>query len=715
MGNRQSHTVEEGRPEADDSEEQRVSHREGSPSNAQDGGNEEANNNEGEEVSVEDIPEEYKEEDDPSENAITRAIRGEDSPIIATAKDHFSLLVPTSRVRYRDGSSGARVLQAENSQVVLEDSYDPKTGKSDVSIRRVVDTTQGVWFLRAIYTLITVFFTGFFFIMCLQILLFLMFDLALEAGATTNQRADWGVAIGLILSLVIFVYGLASALVIAGAFVIDTWRGHQLMSNFVLRQLSPVAVEWTFFSFFLAVPILVMSICLFVRTPKWWEITLLCWFSCVFIFYLLFVANVVLYEFQVCWTVNRSFYKDDKFGFFQTIVASVLMRERTNYCSNRAVKYLSSGSISNLEYTDKELEDNAIAGTKIDRVSVFAKCKKWNWLSTNGGIGFFETLEEERRMYSIDDVRDVRPYLTKTSWSLEKIFCRPRNSRFVVILFGPGAVTREQAESSLACSFLGCTLIILVIVSAFVYLDLNAIFVAIAAVLAVLVAAPSMLKSLKLYSLMKRIGKGAREKRSREFKDRLGSQVNLRVSMVSQSEAVYLVSQKYRVVQPTNLFCWIMFTVEVGLFFVWPTITLFLAENPALGGLFVGIGIVSFFRHYVSASLVLEETGSLDLFDCATDEEKWAKQSRLGEIIGNITQSRSRLAWMLVLAVFGLGFLGLAVSASGTSDPATATGPANFIFLPEFEYLTPDSTIQYPSCNMSSFLDGGPLNAMRGT
>lgn len=29
-------------------------------------------------------------------------------------------------------------------------------------------------------------------------------------------------------------------------------------------------------------------------------------------------------------------------------------------------------------------------------------------------------------------IRDVRPYVTSYTWSLEKIFCRPKNSRYII-------------------------------------------------------------------------------------------------------------------------------------------------------------------------------------------------------------------------------------------------------------------------------------------
>jgi hypothetical protein len=75
-----------------------------------------------------------------------------DQPVIFAFKDHFSLLVPSSRIRYREKQSGSRVTPAGDSQFVLEETYDPKDGHQ-VSIRQLHDTSEGVRFLRILYAI----------------------------------------------------------------------------------------------------------------------------------------------------------------------------------------------------------------------------------------------------------------------------------------------------------------------------------------------------------------------------------------------------------------------------------------------------------------------------------------------------------------------------------------------------------------------------------
>lgn len=117
-------------------------------------------------------------------------------PEISKFHDHFTLLIPSSTIRYREGRAAARVLEANDAQFVLEETYDKKYDRHSVSIRRIHDTSEGVRVLRTSYLIVTAFWTGFLFVFCLQILLFLFLDLAIQAGATSKQAPNWGKAIG---------------------------------------------------------------------------------------------------------------------------------------------------------------------------------------------------------------------------------------------------------------------------------------------------------------------------------------------------------------------------------------------------------------------------------------------------------------------------------------------------------------------------------------
>jgi len=85
-------------------------------------------------------------------------------PVVSTFKDHFSLQVPTSRIRYRagdgisdrrggdssstSGGGACRIIQIDDAQIVLEET------SREVSIRKIHDTSEGVRALRVLYAIV---------------------------------------------------------------------------------------------------------------------------------------------------------------------------------------------------------------------------------------------------------------------------------------------------------------------------------------------------------------------------------------------------------------------------------------------------------------------------------------------------------------------------------------------------------------------------------
>jgi hypothetical protein len=195
------------------------------------------------------------------------------TPVIAGFIDHFSLPIPSSRIRFRANKSAARVIEQQDSQFVLEENYDEETDVTEISIKSIKDTSEGVRFLRSMYAIVTLFWTGFLFILSLQILLFLVLDLAITLGITSRNNPDIKASIGVIFSFPAFVYGLASAMVIAGAFVVDTWKGHFLIRTFTFRGINSVVVEWIFFAAFLGLPLFVMACMMLSGNDNWWTYT----------------------------------------------------------------------------------------------------------------------------------------------------------------------------------------------------------------------------------------------------------------------------------------------------------------------------------------------------------------------------------------------------------------------------------------------------------
>ena len=328
---------------------------------------------------------------------------------------------------------------------------------------------------------------------------------------------------------------------------------------------------------------------------------------------------------------------------------------------------------------------------------MWKKFEEWGW---------YENLEgKEERFFSLDDTRDVRPYVTTHTWSLEKIFCRRKNSRYIAIVEGSGAITKEQMRSSLICSVLGSALIIFMVFSLLLYLGLGAAGSFFLVAIGVFCYYPSFKSSYQTYKSGREVALARASKPENSERDLNGTP--------KTSKALYRVEEYFRICKPTVRFSWILFGLETVLFFVYPFASLISVENYPLAILFLIVAGISLLRHYVNAAVVLEETGHMNLVDGATEEEVWKSQSRLNEITGSITRGRSRGAWTAVLGAVCFVFFALFLGAIGAEVDTLATFDTPYTYTSDFYYAQQDS-LRYPSCQLTSDLGASPLTSMAG-
>ena len=235
-----------------------------------------------------------------------------------TVMDHFSLPAPSSEVRFR--RSNVRVYEQPDSQFVLQEHATMKTTERQISgvsgssslgagvvssrpkskeklyltVKRVSDSTYGLTFLRASYSLVAVFMGGFLFIFGLELLLFLFIDLATNLGVTHTQEKNVAAFIAVLFSVPVFVYSIAIFMAIVTRFIVDTWSGHPFLRTF--GNWSVVATDWIAFIMYLGIPLLTFAITLFQKRDDWWAVSLLTWFSTVIIFWAYFAGCVIYYE-----------------------------------------------------------------------------------------------------------------------------------------------------------------------------------------------------------------------------------------------------------------------------------------------------------------------------------------------------------------------------------------------------------------------------------
>jgi lipase ATG15 len=183
-------------------------------------------------------------------------------------------------------------------QVVIEETHDKGKG-TKIEVKKMTDVTTGHRMLNIFYAIVASLFSGFLFVFCLQLLLFVVLDLSIESGATTsNPDLHIGNLLGVIFALIMFSHYFAEALVIAGQFISDSYSDHPLARTFILsgNKNGHLIIEWLFAACFLLIPIGVGIVSLLMARDDWWYITSLTWFSLVMVFFGMFCLNVVYYE-----------------------------------------------------------------------------------------------------------------------------------------------------------------------------------------------------------------------------------------------------------------------------------------------------------------------------------------------------------------------------------------------------------------------------------
>ena len=317
-------------------------------------------------------------------------------------RDHYSLAYPSSTVRFRSSATSYRVYQGNKSQFVLEER------NRQITVKQTSDTTGGVMFLRGVYTVVAVLWSGFLFVFCTQLLIFLVMNLAVYLGGTTGSHVAAGRAIGTILSLPVYVHGLASALIIAGHFIADIFAGQYLLKTLVFGRVGAVVTAWITFGFFLGFPLLIMGICLFANVADWWSITAIFWFSSVSIFYVLFAVVVVFFEIKACLEIVGHVY-DCKSDNWTLLKNCVWLRQVKTYSGEKSRIYLARGSLNDSNVGHPIAEDSIHY-----RESLYSRLTEWSFFQR---VGMFKRLEGRgQRTYPVEESQGVRPFVTYATW-----------------------------------------------------------------------------------------------------------------------------------------------------------------------------------------------------------------------------------------------------------------------------------------------------------
>ncbi len=350
-----------------------------------------------------------------------------------------------------------------NTQLILEETDE----KSGMELRGTVQVSNALSVLRGIYSVIAVFMGSFLFILGLNILLFLFIHLVSVSNTQGIGIADF---VASLFSVPVFVYSLAFAMTLVTNFVADTFYGNRFLRS---SGLGVVITEWTAFVFYLGVPFLAFIVTLFSKKPNWWEISLLTWFASVLTFWGFFSACVFYFEITHCLKIQRDRRGEkgvtEQMGWCEKARYWLGIAKDATKCTMRIrlsgteTKYKKQKDGEKPEYGDKH---NACPVGLFSLLTMNLPCYKQ-----------FDEEEQKKEIRSLGEVLGLTTYVTRYSWSLDKLFCRSKNQTSSIFLTsGEARVGEDQIKSSIACRAIGNVLICLLVLGALVWMggyDLN--------------------------------------------------------------------------------------------------------------------------------------------------------------------------------------------------------------------------------------------------
>mmetsp|Transcript_20646 Transcript_20646/g.31035 ORF Transcript_20646/g.31035 Transcript_20646/m.31035 type:complete len:727 (+) Transcript_20646:410-2590(+) len=551
---------------------------------------------------------------------------------------------------------------------------------------------SGLKFLRLWYSIVALFWTGFLVVFSIEFLLFLFLDMT-HMGEGDVGALKVAIGIGLLVSFPTFIFGVASALVLAGQFVSESWNGHLLLKQLSIGYIDLVLIDWFSFVIYIGAPVFTIAGCILAGVENWWEITILVWFTAVSIFYTLFSVHVVVYELKGNADVTRNYWKEKgrDLSHFPLLGRMIPLRQAHVYGGIRNSTYLVRGKMENSFRSGRESDQLNVAQQLSEREMISSgKTLYCHIVSLKifQTLGMFQPLSEPKRLHTNDEVQDAVVFVTRHTWSMEAVYCRPSSSPYVAAVGDPQALTKRQIRSSIVCASVAELMYTIVVAAFFVWLGLTGWVLAICILLFSVSLIPSIRKN---YLTMKIL--------SKQLKDNQGDDAD---------EGVFQVWESHRVTTPTKCFRWVLFAFEHFFLLVWPVVSLVFLGNVAILVIFVIVSMISLARSYLTAAVILEETGRMDLIDGKEGTPvNWVNKSRLNVIVTKITKSHNKTVWANFLTIFFLVFFALHILALGT----TSTGGSNaggkgedFItYLPDYEYRgNGGNTIPYPTCTFGS-------------
>jgi len=625
--------------------------------------------------------------------------------------DDFSL--QSQGIRFRAGRE-MKIYEQAHGQLILEersasdddeeqaaqDNDRKNKGHKRILVKSTNDRGYALSFLRAAYSLMAIFVGGFLFILGFDILLFLFIDVASKLGFTSDGNIELVKFFAVLLSVPVFVYSLAMVMTLVGRFVIDTFYGHPFLRSF---GMGIVTTDWLAFVMYLGIPILAFIITLFSDLGNWWEISLLTWFASILTFWCFFSACELWLEIWACLELME---EDDG----SSLIADDPWGARVKYWLEKArngcvctMKYRLSGK--HIYFKKFVAETNAATPSSPRNIATIintSKCANCincisEDLASEGPYSYIANKEwnpcfnqkSPERIRTLDETLGNTYYVTRHSWSLEKLFCRSGGLHSAIpITQGESSITKAQINSNIACNLLGNVIIVLLFIGVVAWFDLTPAALGIVSIIVVIVLIWVGFATLRLWGLRKDV-------------------VN------NENTTLYRYWEIYQHSMPKDHFIWAFIFLQAVFLYLLPLVYLAI-ENPPPAVLFAFLGPFAGLRHYLNPRILLLEGERKDYFrntlDVKTRKERkeWKKKSRLYHLVavGGDTARHFWTGTYLLLVIFFVVIALLAVLESESSQNDPSSDPTTAMTLVDGYIYQPQPHLPYPTCVLKKGFGG---------
>ena len=428
-----------------------------------------------------------------------------------------------------------------------------------------------------------------------------------------------------------------------------------------------VATDWIAFVFYLGTPLIAFIVTLLTKMEDWWELSLLTWFSSVLLFWGAFWGCVLWYEIRECLDliVDLDTELDENAHWMVKTKHAIVFIQASRLAGTKATFH--KDRIDKDDDDDDEDEEKALN---------YFQEGPWSILSKHMPCIFTEVVPP-KRIYTVDEARGNLSFVTRSSWSLEALFCRRGGILSALpVTFGPSAITERQINSNIACKIIGFQLYFLLFFGVIVWFGLakGALGLVVAMLLVFFI-----FMGVTTYRLL-----------------------DVRKDILNERE-VLRYWRWYETTKPTAMFTIAFICLEVFFLFFLPLVYLGIIRNLPSALLFAIMGSCASLRHYLNPSVLLRETQNHFCHRHDSDSSDWKKRSRFYHISG-LGSDSARMYWTVVYLCC-VGFFGLVLSVAVTDSKEDVTDADYGYYrnmmtmMSDYEYK-PQPHLSYPTCQL---------------